>query len=222
MSETGNIFKEIVRNISEGSAFVLATIIQTAGSSPRQAGAKMLVYPDGSIFGTIGGGNFEKLVIEDCLGLFNGNDTDLLKKYSFSREGEDATGMCCGGEAKVFMEKHGRSGKLIIFGGGHIGRDLVSICRNLDFSITVVDDRKDILDNYDSGVRTILTDESYGDNFPALDNNCYVVIVTRSHDCDRIILEKVLRHDCSYVGMIGSQRKVSSVFQSIRGKLAES
>jgi len=216
MSEKTGIFEEINRNLAAGKPFVLATIIQTAGSSPRQTGAKMLVYPDGSIFGTIGGGNFENLVIKDGVNLFGNKESTLLKKYSFSREGSDSTGMCCGGEAKVYMEKFGASKRLVIFGGGHVGRDIVKVCRNLDFSITVVDDRPEILDGYDSGIDTIQTDNRYSENFPALDGNCYVVIVTRSHDFDRIVLEQVLQSDCAYVGMIGSRKKISKVFQSLR------
>jgi xanthine dehydrogenase accessory factor len=216
MSEKTGIFEEISRNFAAGKPFVMATIIQTAGSSPRRTGAKMLVYPGGSIFGTIGGGNFEKLVIDDCLGLFSGNNQTDLKKYSFSRDGKEATGMCCGGEAKVFMEKFGKPRRLVIFGGGHVGRDIVKVSRDLDFSVTIVDDRKEILESYDSGIETIHTDEQYNDNFPALDGNCYVVIVTRSHDTDRIVLEQVLKSDCAYVGMIGSQKKISKVFQSLR------
>jgi xanthine dehydrogenase accessory factor len=218
MSEKENIFNEINRNLSQGKPFVAATIIQTAGSSPRRTGARMLVYPDGSIFGTIGGGNFEKLVIDDCLRLFHEKKETDLKKYSFSREGDDATGMCCGGEAKVFMEKFGEPKRLVIFGGGHVGRDIVKVCRGLDFSITVIDDRREILDSYDPGIERIHTDKEYRDNIPALDQNCYVVIVTRSHDCDRIILEKVMKYECAYVGMIGSQKKVSRVFHAMREK----
>lgn len=218
MSEKERIFEEINRNITGGKPFVAATIIQTAGSSPRQTGAKMLVYPDGSIFGTIGGGKFEMLVIDDCLQLFNGSSQNGLKKYTFSAEGDDATGMQCGGEAKVFMEKFGSPKKLFVFGGGHVGRDLVKVCRSMDFSITVVDDRQEILDPYDSGIEKVLSDSGYKKNFPALDENCYVVIVTRSHECDRSILEQVLQFECAYVGMIGSKRKVSNVFQSMREK----
>ena len=216
MSEKGKIFQEINKILSEGRPFVVATIIQTAGSSPRRTGAKMLVFPDGSIFGTIGGGNFENLVIQDSVTLFTNNENTLLKKYSFSREGRESTGMCCGGEAKVFMEKFGNPRRLIVFGGGHVGRDIVRVSRDLDFTITIVDDRSDILESYEPGIETILTDERYSENFPGLDENCYVVIVTRSHDSDRIVLEQVLKSDCAYVGMIGSQKKISKVFQSLR------
>ena len=216
MTEHTDIFKEINRNISEGNPFVIVTIVHTAGSSPRQAGARMLVYPDGSIYSTIGGGKFEKLVIDDCVGMFGANQATRFKKYGFPGEGSDSTGMNCGGEAEVFMEKFGKPNRLVIFGGGHVGKDLVNIVKELDFSITVVDDRKDILSGYNTDITTVLTDDHYLNDFPVLDENCYVVIVTRSHNCDRNVLEKVLSHKCAYVGMIGSKKKVAKIFESLK------
>lgn len=216
MTETTDIFSQIYRNVEEGKPFALATIVQTAGSVPRQVGARMLVYPDGSFYGTIGGGKFEKLVIDDCMSLLQGDQETELKKYKFTGEGSDSTGMSCGGEAKVFMEKFGKPKRLVVFGGGHVGRDLVKVMRDLDFSITVVDDREDILKDYDTGITTVLTDDEYLAYFPTLDENCYVVIVTRSHSTDRNVLEKVLGYECAYVGMIGSQKKVAKIFESLK------
>lgn len=175
----------------------------------------MLVYPDGSISGTIGGGNFEKQVINDCLDLFEGEISHLLKTYRFSQSGFDATGMQCGGEAEVFMELTAKPERLILFGGGHIGQMLVKIADGLNFKITVVDDRKDILDRFNQPVETILTDPDYNINFPSLDKNSYVVIVTHGHKSDRSVLEKVIRYDCTYIGMIGSETKVAKTFSAL-------
>lgn len=211
-----DIYKQITEHRAAGKPFVLATIVRTAGSSPRRVGAKMLVFPNGSISGTIGGGTFEKMVIDDCLSLFEARKNHLIKKYSFSRNGPEATGMCCGGEAEVFMELHGKAERLIVFGGGHVGKDLVKVAAGLNFRITVVDDRQDILDQYDSSVETVLTDSEYKANFPSLDNNCYVAIITRSHGCDKNVLEKVIGLDCAYVGMIGSRTKIARVFAALK------
>jgi xanthine dehydrogenase accessory factor len=208
--------KEIVEKREAGHTFVLATMVRTEGSAPRNVGAKMLVFPDGSISGTIGGGNFEKMVIDDCLGLFEVRDQadrkgtpTLLKTYRFSRSGPDATGMCCGGEADVFMELFAPPERLIIFGGGHIARDLVTIAAGLDFRITIIDDRQEILNQYANPVETILTDPEYEENLPPVDEDCYVVIVTRSHVIDRRVLAKMIRENVAYLGMIGSKAKVS-------------
>lgn len=207
-----NIFEEMYKRQKAGQPFVLATIIRTAGASPRKAGAKMLVFPDGTIAGTIGGGNFENLVIADCLQLLESNTLHLLKTYTFSKAGAGATGMSCGGEADVFMEVNVKPRKLLIFGGGHIGRELTRLAAGSGFVISVIDDRPDILSGYDRSISAIQTDSDYQEAFPSLDGDCYVVIVTRSHNIDRLILERVLRHDCAYVGMIGSKAKIAKLF----------
>jgi xanthine dehydrogenase accessory factor len=117
--------------------------------------------------------------------------------------------MCCGGEADIFMELFAPPERLIIFGGGHIARDLVKIAADLDFRITVIDDRQEILSQYHKPVETILTDSEYEESLPSLDEDCYVVIVTRSHTIDRGILARVIRENVAYLGMIGSKTKVS-------------
>lgn len=210
-----NIFEEIYNKKKAGQSFVLATIVRTAGASPRAPGAKMLVYPDGKISGTIGGGTFEKLVIDDCLRLLESGVDYLLKKYSFSQTGHDATGMSCGGEAEVFMEVNARPKRLIIFGGGHICRELVGLALGSDFLITVVDDRPDILSEYNRPVTIVQTDSDYRENVPSLDSDCYVVIVTRSHKYDQPVLAQVIKENCAYIGMIGSRAKIAKVFSSL-------
>ena len=211
-----DIYREIAKRRDAGKSFVLAAIVRTAGSSPRQVGARMLVFPDGSISGTIGGGNFEKMVIDDCLSLLEGKGNHFMKKYSFSRTGPEATGMCCGGEAEVFMELHGRPLRLIIFGGGHIGGELTKIAAGLEFKITVIDDRQDILDQYSAPIETVKTDMDYEHNLPTLDGGCYVVIITRSHPIDKLILERVVGQDCTYLGMIGSKTKIKKMFSTLK------
>jgi len=233
-----DIFREVVEKREAGSTFVLATMVRTQGSAPRDVGAKMLVFPGGSISGTIGGGTFEKMVIDDCLALLElggqraGDLSDeagekapagkmakgepslsasptLLKTYRFSRSGPEATGMCCGGEADVFMEVFAPPDRLIIFGGGHVARDLVKIAAGLDFKITVIDSRRDILGNYEKPVETILTNAEYDDGIPSLDARSYVVIVTHSHVIDRRVLARVIGKNVAYLGMIGSKSKIS-------------
>ncbi len=210
-----DIFEEMYKRSMAGQPFVLATIIRTAGASPRKVGAKMLVFPDATISGTIGGGNFEKLVIDDCLELFKAEGGHRLKKYNFSKKGEGATGMSCGGEADVYMEVSARPKKLIIIGGGHVGRELARLAVGSDFMTTVIDDRPDILSNYLPQVTTLQTDPDYNDNFPSLGNDCFVVIVTRSHVIDYSVLQRILDEDCAYIGMIGSKGKVAKLFASL-------
>jgi xanthine dehydrogenase accessory factor len=207
-----DIYQEIAANKAEDKPFVLATLIRTAGSVPRDVGAKMLVYSDGSISGTIGGGKFEKQVIEDCLTLFGSKQSHLLKGYRLEDGGPETLGMFCGGEADVFMELFGQADSLIIFGGGHVGRDLARVALGMDFRIVIVDDRPEILAQYQLPIQIIQTDYNYQENYPTINANSYVVIVTHGHRCDREVLQKVIDKGCAYIGMIGSKTKISKTY----------
>lgn len=210
-----SIFEEICDRQKAGKPFVLATIVRTVGASPRVAGAKMLVYPDGKISGTIGGGTFEKLIIDDCLHLLETGADQILKNYNLSSAGDDATGMSCGGKAEVFMEVSSKPKRLLIFGGGHICQALVKLALDSDFLITVIDDRPDILSLYNPPVSILQTDSDYREHFPSLDGDCFVVIVTRSHKHDQPVLEQAVKENCAYIGMIGSRAKIAKVLTSL-------
>ncbi len=207
-----DIYQEMAIRRAEGKPLVLATLIRTAGSVPRDVGAKMLVFPDGSIAGTIGGGKFEKQVIDDGLAMFESKTAHLLKAYKLEDGGPDTLEMFCGGKADVFFELFGKTDSLIIFGGGHVGRDLAKIASGLDLRITVIDDRPEILAQYQSPIQTIQTDYNYQNNYPQLDERSYVVIVTHGHRCDREVLQNVIDKGCAYVGMIGSKTKIKKTF----------
>lgn len=218
MNTDKTIFEEISRKLLSEESFVLATIVKTEGSSPREAGTKMLILPDGTIHGTIGGGTFEKMVIDDSLELFKTGEKCRLKTYKFSPDGPDSTGMSCGGEAQVFLERNRKPDKLFIFGGGHIGKSLAKIAEGLNFQVTVIDDRQEMLDNLNPPVKTVWTDSIYGKNFPEIDDQSYVVIVTRNHASDMAILEKVIKKSCAYTGMIGSKNKIKKIFSTLKDK----
>ena len=210
-----DIFDDIYSAKSDGKLFVIVTLVQVIGSTPRQSGARMLVFADGSIAGTIGGGNFEKMAIDDALRLLNGQENTSLKSYRLEEFGKDSTGMLCGGEAQVFFEKSDVPDKLLIFGGGHICRDLVKIASGMNFRITVVDDRSDTLAQYATPIETRLTDNAYKSNYPEIDEKTYIVIITHGHRCDKDVLAKVAESGAAYIGMVGSRSKIVRTFQDL-------
>jgi xanthine dehydrogenase accessory factor len=87
-----------------GEPFVLATVVDSGGSSPQKPGARLLMRSDGSIVGTVGGGAIEKRVLEEASRLLPSPDgTTFLLQVHLTFE----LGMCCGGRMSVFVEKHG-------------------------------------------------------------------------------------------------------------------
>ncbi len=112
------ILEELLRARQTRTLCALATVAATTGSVPRQTGSKMLVYGDGKISGTIGGGKFESLVVEDCLKSIAAKEP-LLKTYPLREDKPDSFGAICGGEVTVMIEPQNLSTAIFLVGGGH-------------------------------------------------------------------------------------------------------
>ncbi len=195
----------------EDAAFCL--IVESKGSTPRKLGAKMIVYSDGKIHGTIGGGNLEKKVIENAL-----KQIELGKAALFTHDLLHQHNMCCGGTVKIYIEPIVKKKKLYIFGAGHTGKALSDAAAKLDFEVFVIDDREEYIGNITHEKVNCMHIE-YAKALPALpfDENTYIVIMTYDHDYDREILAYCLKKPFSYLGMIGSKRKI----QVTRNKFIE-
>src|SRR5881227_2892075 len=96
----------------------LVTVVNTRGSVPRAAGSKMLVYHDGKISGTIGGGKFEALVALEAQQQMHEKEP-ALKTYSLHEHSPESFGAICGGESTVFIEPQILSEAVFIVGAGH-------------------------------------------------------------------------------------------------------
>jgi xanthine dehydrogenase accessory factor len=193
---------EELRN--EQISAALCIVVETQGSTPRKHGAKMIVYANGTVFGTIGGGSIEKEVTLKALELIA---TGKPEKCIFNL-GPDL-GMHCGGSMEVYIEPINTAQKLYIFGAGHIGKALAGFAKALDFSVTVFDPREEIFTGKEfEGCTCINKDYFQAIDEALFDENTYVVIVTPKHTYDEDILAKIALKPCVYLGMIGSARKV--------------
>lgn len=200
-----NIYNEIEQIRTRGIDAVLCTIIHTKGSTPRKVGAKMLVFFDGSIKGTIGGGNLEKEVIKNALVQLKKNEPKIFKHDLLNQHN-----MCCGGTVEIFIEPIEKMKRLYIFGAGHTGQALAKFAMSMDFEIFVIDDRKEYLNQLKEVVAINKLHVEYKKVLPTLpfDENTFVVILTYEHEIDRDILSYCIKKPHAYLGMIGSQRKI--------------
>ncbi len=111
------ILYKALKASQEGQNYAFATIIEaTLKGTPRKAGAKMIVFDDGTSYGTIGGGRNEKAAIAECLKAIQKQKPATVTYNYFGREGESV----CGGQMKVFIEPFAVKDHLIICGAGHI------------------------------------------------------------------------------------------------------
>ncbi|MHB8811290.1 MAG: XdhC family protein [Desulfobulbaceae bacterium] len=98
------LFHEIFQSLATGNELVLATVVGESGSTPRTSGSDMLVYRDGTISGTIGGGIIEGDVIQSALNLF-GSSGAVISSYNLNRTGKaDDMDLVCGGQMKILIE----------------------------------------------------------------------------------------------------------------------
>lgn len=186
-------------------AFVLCIVTKTQGSTPRKEGAKMLVFSDGSIQGTIGGGSVELQAINDALKVL-ADGKPVKKEYQL----EDDLQMHCGGNMEIYFEPFYDDLKLYIFGAGHVGREVGKMAREFGFNITFIDHRPEIYKEFESQYAQCMVSDYIGAleqiQFSSRD---FVVITTPKHEYDENLLEQLAKIKLAYLGMIGSKRKVA-------------
>lgn len=173
--------------------------------TPRKAGAKMIVFEDGSSWGSIGGGRNEKAAIAECLKSIQSQKPATVTYNYFGRVGESI----CGGQMKVFIEPVLPKAQLIICGAGHIALPLSWLAKVLRFSVTIIDDRKQFANKkrFPHVDRIILGDHAKELSKIKIGAGCYITIVTQGNEQDFECLKAAIKLDVAYIGVISSQPK---------------
>lgn len=213
MTEFYDDLPELIR---EHSKLAIASITKTHGSTPRSIGAKMVIFPNGSIHGTLGGGKLELLVIQDAVMAIQKGES-ISKEYSLLEQDKGGIGVLCGGEATVFIEVITRGKSLLILGGGHIGLALYRMALDTDFNVSVVDDRPEFVSQERFPKAQHLLNCKVDDPCikEIIDENTYIVIVTHAHNQDKLALRSFLDSGVKYIGMIGSKQKVKQTLAKL-------
>ncbi len=211
-----NIFEKIleVQKGRKGSALV--TVTRTKGSTPRNAGSKMIVLADGEIFGSVGGSVVEALVIEKAKECIRSGKYVTVSHNLEDPERKD-TGMICGGMMDFFIEPLNTVPYLFLFGGGHVAVPVATLARQVGFEYTVIDDREAFAnrENFPDAREIVVDDmEKYAEGLE-LHSSDFVVIMTRGHLHDYHVLKGVIRKSCHYLGMIGSKSKCKEIFAKL-------
>ncbi|MGB2900314.1 MAG: XdhC/CoxI family protein [Candidatus Acidiferrum sp.] len=210
-----DLFEEIVKMRRAGQRAALATIVHTNGSIPSYESSRMLVREDGSISGTIGGGCVEAEVWAAAKEVMQ-KESPRKMVFNLNNEASYDNGLICGGTLEVFVEPILPQPMLHLFGGGHVSMAVAKAASAAGFGIGIVDDRETFAN---AGRFPMASDihTSYEDAFAKIHPNAssYLLIVTRGHKEDMRVLAWAVRTEARYIGMIGSKRKVLSVYKAL-------
>jgi xanthine dehydrogenase accessory factor len=210
-----DLFEEVVKLRQEGRRGALATIVHTNGSIPSFESSRMLVREDGSIAGTIGGGCVEAEVWAAAKEVMQA-EAPRKMTFSLNNEANYDNGLICGGTLEIFVEPILPQPVLYIFGGGHVSMALAHAAHTAGFAIGIIDDRESFANRERFPMaREIYT--SFEESFEKIRPNAssYMVIVTRGHKDDMRVLQWAVGTSPRYIGMIGSKRKVLSVYKAL-------
>lgn len=180
----------------------------------------MIIHPDGSITGTVGGGTAESVVMQEAkLVLADGRcrqlELDLAQDLGV-----------CGGKMEVFLEPVLRESNLLIIGAGHVGRAIVDLGQHLPLRLLLVDDRAEFIP--DEALPERVSARSAGPEQLAgivqPSAGAGVVVASRNHELDGQYLEVLLQMEqeagveFGFLGVLGSRSKAAR----IRQRLAQS
>ncbi len=202
-----------------GKRGAMVTIVETTGSTPRKAGAKMLVDEDGRVTGTVGGGCVEADLYGFAREVIRTGRVQV-REVDLSARTADENDMLCGGRIRVVIEPVMADEQVVILGAGHISRALCEICRLLDFQVTVTDDREAFCNagRFPGAQRLVVA--PFEEQFAGLEigPSASVVIVTRGHQYDEVCMEQALRSGAGYIALVGSRTKVGVFRAHLREK----
>ncbi len=207
------IYEEIIRLKKERIPAALATVVETRGSSPRKAGAKMVVRLDSTIAGTVGGGQIEADTITAALEVIRRGRTRTLA-FSLNEQ----HGGVCGGEMLIYLEPLFVPQHLVVVGGGHVGRAVSQAARPAGFLVTLIStvELQASIPTTEK-VRYHPVGELEG-AFAELgvDGGSYIFIATSDHHQDFLAAEAALRTGARYIGLLGSSRKRTALEKYLR------
>ncbi|MEH6576784.1 MAG: xanthine dehydrogenase accessory protein XdhC [Amphritea sp.] len=201
---------------ADGTPAIMITVVDERGSTPRNAGAKMLVSDDQQ-FDTIGGGHLEYKAIKIARQLLEEGQTQpRLERFSLGA----SLGQCCGGATTLLFEPMGTATvQIAVFGAGHVGRALVPILASLPCRIRWIDAREDEFpETIPEGVVKVVNEFPVDEiaNQPA---GSYFIVMTHNHQLDQELSEQILQRDNhAYFGLIGSQTKRAKFEHRLKAK----
>jgi xanthine dehydrogenase accessory factor len=204
-----NIYKEAARIRKKGGSAILATLVSMDGNFPKGEGSKILMKTSGEKVGSLlGGVELEKKILSEGEVILREKKPKVLV---FSHKDR---------RMKILLEPVFSEPTVYIFGGGHVSEQLAPLAKKVHFKVVVIDDRE----MFANRERFPEVDEVIVSEFEKcfdqlnIDDSSYIVIVTRGHLYDGFVLEQAVKSKARYIGMIGSKKKIRTLYDNLMGK----
>jgi xanthine dehydrogenase accessory factor len=188
-------------------------ILETRGSAPREAGTRMWVSAT-EVRGTIGGGNLEYSALKIAREMLLSSEAKKERRFALG----DSLGQCCGGSVvlrftlvtEIPTEEEAARFQVVLFGAGHVGKEVARILERLPCRLTWVDPRPEVFPaTINANTKVVIEEEPAWMVGEAPPGALYLVM-THSHALDLEIVERVLRrNDVAFLGLIGSETKAA-------------
>jgi xanthine dehydrogenase accessory factor len=207
--EFSGIFREAARIRQKGGAAILATLVSVDGSSPKGEGSKVLMKISGEKVGLLPGGvELEKKILREGEVLLKEKRPKVLVYNSENKRME------------VLLEPISSEPTVYIFGGGHISEQLAPLVKKVHFKVVVIDDREVFANRsrFPEADEVIVSEFEKCFDQLNIDDSSYIVIVTRGHLYDGFVLEQAVKTNARYIGMIGSKKKIRTLYQNLTDK----
>ncbi|WP_286875124.1 MULTISPECIES: xanthine dehydrogenase accessory protein XdhC [unclassified Marinimicrobium] len=189
----------------QGRGYVIATVISTQGSTPRDGGSKMVIDSERT-YDTLGGGQLEFLIVQQAREHLAKNESgQWLKPFPLAAE----AAQCCGGNVTVLLESYPASDwTLALFGAGHVSRALTTILGELPCRVEIIDNRPELMTESLPENCHYHYCESPVSRIDALRDDTWVVIFTHDHALDFALCDRLLAdYRWAFTGLIGSDTK---------------
>ena len=210
------VLEAALRAEAGGEPAAMVTVVSTEGSTPQKAGARMLVFGDGRIVGTIGGGCLEAEMTWRAREAIGGRRPKLVS-YDLTPDQAGEDGLVCGGRMQVFIEPIEGTPVLCLFGAGHVAQPLARMAKACGFRVELADDRVKFAnaERFPEADAIVVDDFATAAGRLTLGPNSYAIVVTRGHKGDAEALQAVLGKGLRFVGLLGSRPKVVHIFAAL-------
>lgn len=209
---TAEIFQKIDEMLAKGERLAVATVVETEGSAPRREGSKIIILHDGRTFGTIGGDRAEMIVKEKGLEALNEGEPCTVE-MKLEEEEDGGVGMKCGGSMKVFIEILEPADKLVLIGSGKVVKAVAELAEKTGFDTVIIGPFAEEIDFPESS-KVISKPIKEGIKEVEIDPQTYIAIITQ-HKYDENALLESLKTDAAYIGLMGSENRVRSLFEHL-------